>query len=142
MKMERFGNCSNENILGLVNKSKNINTKKATNNCMGVYLRWAGAYGKKTCIEKLPPESLKSSYINFMLKFIKNGQDYDYERNSLVIMQAGNFYHLDLFSRDKQYYFEKTGVVKIQIKVVACPRKKLKKFGNVINFVVIPLFCL
>ena len=37
--MERFGNCSNENILGLVNKSKNTNTKKPTNNCMGVYLR-------------------------------------------------------------------------------------------------------
>ena len=41
--MERFGNFSNENILGLVNKSRNTNTKKATNNCMDVYLRWAGA---------------------------------------------------------------------------------------------------
>ena len=39
--MERFGNYKNENILEHVNKSKNTNTKKATNNWMGVYFQWA-----------------------------------------------------------------------------------------------------
>ena len=43
IKMERFSNYTNENILEHVNKLKNTNTKKVTNNWMGVYLQWAGA---------------------------------------------------------------------------------------------------
>ena len=51
--MEKFGNCRK-----FVNDSKNINTKKATNNWMGVYFQWSGVIDKETCIEKLPFETL------------------------------------------------------------------------------------
>ena len=78
--MNRYGNCSDENILELVNKSKNINTKEATDNWMVAYLRWAGAKG--SC----PLNLWMSSCKHFMLTFIKNGQDY--ETNSLAVIQA------------------------------------------------------
>lgn len=98
--MERFGNCTNENILELVNKSKNINTSKATNNWMGVYLQWAGAKGKETCIEKLSPEILDVILQQFYAEIRKkNGQDY--EPNSLAAMQAG----LDRHLKEKGYKY-------------------------------------
>ena len=52
-----------------------------------------------------------------------------------------NIVYLQLFIKD-EYYLEKRGLVKDQINIVACPKKRLEKFRDVVNLVAIHLFYL
>ena len=58
IKMERFSNYSKENILEHVNKLKNTNTKKVTNNWMGGLFTMGWCLTQKTCIKKLSRNTL------------------------------------------------------------------------------------
>ena len=91
--MDRFGSSAADSIADLVNKSKNLNTTKATNNWMGVYISWATVRGREKQIETLAPKSLDTILQQFYAEVKKqNGEGY--EPSSLAAMHAGIERHL------------------------------------------------
>ena len=96
--MDPFDECHEINIQQFIDKSKNLNTTKATSQWMRVYLSWAEIKGAALEIESLPPVDLNRLLQQFYAE-VKRKDGKDYEPNSFASMQTGIERHL----KEKQY---------------------------------------
>ena len=96
--MNRFDNCNENTIKNYIEKSKNINTTKATNQWIHLYRLWAENKQEVQEIETLSPVELDAILQHFYAEVKKKNGD-DYEPNSLCSMQAG----IDRYLKDKKY---------------------------------------
>ena len=94
----RFSTVLKEDIVGLIDKSKNLNTKRSTSTWIGVFRSWAELRGRTTEIEKLSPDELDET-LQYFYAEIKKKNGKDYEPNSLCAMQAG----LERYLKDQGY---------------------------------------
>ena len=76
--MDRFASSNQQNIQNLIQKSKNENTTRATNQWMRVYHSWAQQRNAPLDIELLPPSELDPLLQTFYAEIRKqNGKDYE-----------------------------------------------------------------
>ena len=98
--MDRFASSNQQNIQNLIQKSKNENTTRATNQWMRVYHSWAQQRNAPLDIELLPPSELDPLLQTFYAEIRKqNGKDY--EPSCLANMLSG----IDRYLKEKQYKF-------------------------------------
>ena len=98
--MDRFAVSNQQNIQTLIDKSKNQNTNKATNQWMRAYLSWAKLRNAPTEIELLPPADLDQILQSFYAE-IKKQNGKDYQPGCLSNMQSG----IDRYLKEKNYNF-------------------------------------
>ena len=133
--LERFEQISDSDTYGIIEREKNVNTKKATEGHLRLFTNWLRANNEMRTPEKIVPMELDMHLAKFFLSIRKETtdksnkeNDRQYEPDTLSAIHSSIQRHLSSngyagdIKKDKEFVHSRN--------VIAAKKKELKKLGK------------